>query len=140
MDSRHDVLELARFLTELSVIDYYFVPHKASNVALAALLYSMNEIPSVLPEARNEFVIELQKVSGLDLHSPNVAACRERLHLLYSQGGYAHPQSSAETRTETISPVCVSYGVSAARVAATQDNSKVRANPSAAEPSSNISN
>ncbi|CAB9521748.1 Cyclin-B2 [Seminavis robusta] len=110
MDSRHDILELTRFLAELSVIDYFFVARKGSSVALAALLNSMDEIPAVSKEAKEAFYNELQRIKGIDAESPEVLDCRERLRLLYAQGGYSRPESGAGTRNDAvISPVCVSY-------------------------------
>eukprot|EP00956_Cyclotella_meneghiniana_P045838 scaffold386881_cov53-Cyclotella_meneghiniana.AAC.1 len=38
---RHDTNELARFLTEMSVCDYWFVTKKPSNVALASLINAL---------------------------------------------------------------------------------------------------
>lgn len=111
MDVRHDILELTRFLTELSVIDYFFVSKKASSVALAALLNAMDEIPEVSDEAMAAFATEMQRISGVNMRRPDVLDCRERLRLLYAQGGYARPEPQPETRSEAISPVCVSYGL-----------------------------
>ena len=112
MDVRHDTLELSRFLSELSVIDYYFVTFKPSSVALAALLNAMEAIPGVSDEAQVDFERELQRVPGLDPTRQDVNECRDRLRLLYAQGGYSRPEvEGAEARGETISPVCVSYGV-----------------------------
>lgn len=120
MDARHDILELARFLTELSVIDYFFVSKKASSVALASLQNAMAEIPEVSEEATNDFATEIQRVSSLNLNSIEVTDCRERLRLLYAQGGYSRPETQTETRDEAISPVCVSYGLAAAQQMANQ--------------------
>lgn len=108
MDARHDVLELARFLTELSVIDYYFVAKKPSSVALAALVYAMQEIPGAA-QAEKDFAAQVEKVPGLRLDTPEVLECLERLRLLYVQGDYPGPDLAVETRTEAVSPVCVSY-------------------------------
>jgi Cyclin, C-terminal domain len=124
MDARHDTLELARFLTELSVIDYYFVSKKASSVALAALLNAMEELPEVADAAVTAFAQEIQRVSGLRPDCAEVLDCRERLRLLYAQGGYARPEPQADTRTEAISPVCVSYGLSAATAPTPLPNSQ----------------
>lgn len=113
MDVRHDILELARFLTELSVIDYYFVVHRPSLVALAALLNAMDTVPGVTSKARLELLQELGRVKGLDPSHAQVEECRNRLRLLYAQGGYSRPDEmsrSGENRTETVSPVCVTYG------------------------------
>jgi hypothetical protein len=116
MDARHDVLELSRFLGELSVIDYFFVMHRPSVVALATLLNALDLVPGVSDAARQDFQRELQHIPGLDLSSieigNEVEDCRNRLHLLYAQGGYSRPETAGgeEIRNETISPVCVSYG------------------------------
>jgi hypothetical protein len=120
MDIRHDTLELARFLSELSVIDYFFVTCKPSVVALAALLNAMESIPGVSDAARLDFDKELKRVPGLNPTRPEVEECRSRLRLLYSQGGYSRPEvEGAETRAETISPVCVSFGCTPQRNATT---------------------
>jgi Cyclin, C-terminal domain len=113
MDARHDILELTRFLTELSVIDYFFVGKKASSVALAALFNSMDEIAEVSKQAKDDFGSELRRVDGLNPASLEVLDCRERLRLLYAQGGYNRPETSSGTRNEAVSPVCVSYAFGA---------------------------
>lgn len=110
MDTRYDILELTRFLTELSVIDYYFVMHRQSVVAIAALLNSMEAIPSVSESAIADLKMELQRLPGLYPDRPEVEECRQRLRLLYQQGGYVRPETTG-TRNETVSPVCVSYGL-----------------------------
>jgi len=114
VEARYEILELARFYTELSVIDYFFVVHRASDIALAALLNAIETVSGSSEMALVEFQQELRRVNGgLDPDTPEVDECRTRLHVLYSQGGYSRPEfSGQETRNETISPVCVSYGVS----------------------------
>jgi hypothetical protein len=112
MDTRHDILELSRFLVELSVIDYFFVMHRPSVVALASLLNAMDNVRGVSETARLDFERELQRFPGLDFKRQEVEECRARLRLLYAQGGYSRPEvAGAETRNETVSPVCVSYGL-----------------------------
>ena len=120
MDARYDILELARFLTELSVIDYFFVVHRPSNVALAALLNAIEASPGASTSAQLELVSELRRVPGLDPNCQEVLECRNRLKVLYSQGGYTRPEVLAredrdgvgevlarEVRDDTISPVSV---------------------------------
>jgi Cyclin, C-terminal domain len=110
MDDRHAILELARFLTELSVIDYFFVIHKPSVVALAAILNAMEDI-STANLAIPTFCNEIKKSTPLDPSDSDVFDCCTRLRLLYAQGGYAHACTErTEFRSETVSPVCVSYG------------------------------
>jgi Cyclin, C-terminal domain len=110
LDDRHAILELARFLTELSVIDYFFVIHKPSVVAFAAILNAMEDVPGAR-SAISIFCSEVVKNTPLDPTHPNVAECRTRLRLLYAQGGYASAASErSDMRNESVSPVCVSYG------------------------------
>jgi hypothetical protein len=114
METRYEILELARFLTELSVIDYYFVVHKPSDVALAALLNSIDAVTGGSEIVILGFYNELLRVSGgFDPAKPEVEECRNRLHVLYTQGGYSRPEIHVghQTRNETESPICVSYGV-----------------------------
>jgi hypothetical protein len=113
METRYEILELARFLTELSVIDYYFVVHRSSDVALAALLNSMEAVPGSTKMTMTAFEQELSRVvGGLDPHKKEVLDCRDRLQVLYTQGGYSRPEiTGRETRDETVSPVCVSFGL-----------------------------
>jgi len=112
MEVRQEILELSRFFTELSVLDYYFVSRRPSSVALAALLESMLQVTGMSEESKNDFLREIQRVDGLDPESIEVDECRQRLKLLYAQGGYGRTEElSTEIRSETISPVCVSYGV-----------------------------
>jgi Cyclin, C-terminal domain len=106
---RHATMELARFLTELSVIDYYFVIHKPSVVAFAALLNAMEEIPAARSSVPS-FCSEILKTTSIKPASDDVLECRNRLRLLYIQGGYSTPAESAEARDESVSPVCVTYG------------------------------
>lgn len=107
---RTDILELARFLTELSVIDYFFVTQRPSHVAIAALMNGLDGIPED-PLIASQFSDEIEKVFSINTTCVEIVECRNRLRLLYAQGGYSrHSVSSAETRGDTISPVCVSYG------------------------------
>jgi hypothetical protein len=113
METRYEILELARFLTELSVIDYYFVMHRSSDVALAALLNSMEAVTGSAKMIMTGFEQELIRVAGgLDPCKKEVLECRDRLTILYTQGGYSRPEITGhETRDETVSPVCVSFGL-----------------------------
>jgi hypothetical protein len=112
METRHDLLELARFLTELTAMDYYFVNHRSSTIALAALLIAMDEISGASKDTANLLLDELEKLSRFQGISEELTACRGRLRLLYAQGGYSRPSVSNNARPETVSPVCVSHGCS----------------------------
>ena len=77
----HEVHDLAQFMVELSVMDYYFVSYKASEVAIASLLNAMERLS---PESTNQIRFPFQS-EFLDIHSSRVQACRERLALIYTQ-------------------------------------------------------
>eukprot|EP00980_Cylindrotheca_fusiformis_P011925 scaffold2830_cov131-Cylindrotheca_fusiformis.AAC.46 len=110
METRHSILELARFLTELSIIDYFFVVYRPSAVALAALLNSLEAIQGNSRAPIIDFEAELKQIPGLDPCRQDVLDCRERLQMLYEQGGYASPDvipQDYEIRDDAISPVSV---------------------------------
>jgi hypothetical protein len=118
MTVRHDVLEHARFLTELSVIDYFFVSKLSSNVGLAALLNAMDNCRTCLFASRAEFFHQLDNLEDFDPNNPEIEECRQRLRDLYEQGGYAtngvpaldhEDEMEVEQRTATISPVSVAF-------------------------------
>jgi len=112
IETRYEILEVSRFLSELSVFDYFFVMHRPSSVGLASILNAMNAVPTVSTSAVEGMKAELLRIPGLNPDSPDVMDCCERLEMLYAQGGYSRPSSgNGEPRIETISPVCVSYGV-----------------------------
>lgn len=112
IDARYEVLELARFLTEISVIDYYFVIHRPSDVALAALLNSVEVVGGLSESVSIAFQTELSRIHGCTFPTkPEVVDCRNRLQVLYAQGGYTRSDITArEPRVEAVSPVCVSLG------------------------------
>ena len=105
---RHDTLELSRFLTELSVMDYFFVSYLPSTVALAALLNAMENIPGVPYAAQLNLVAHVYHHGGMNPYSKEVNECRDRLRLHYQKGGYT-PSGHVipENRDTAVSPVCV---------------------------------
>ena len=136
----YDIADLARFLLELSVIDYYFVIHRPSNIALAAIMNAIEEVcgrsssstysssaAAALPTLA-AFTAELCRFGDgrlVDPHTEDVLQCRSRLQILYEHGGYATSNDDDDMasssgvdcgeedgRNETISsPVCVSHGL-----------------------------
>lgn len=120
---RHDILEHTRFLTELSVIDYFFVTKRSSSVALAALLNAMDNNRSFPFALRSDFIAQLRRLDNFDVNDPEILECRDRLRELYIQGGYASNAAAApespvdqemqEQRTETVSPVSVAHAFNA---------------------------
>lgn len=108
LDTRCDIFELAKFLIEMSVMDYFFVAHRPSTVATAALLNAMTTI-GVPDDTIVDFAQELLRFRDLDPAQDEVKVCQSRLLALYVQGAYDFPTSVTATddRTDTISPVSV---------------------------------
>jgi hypothetical protein len=112
METRHKILELTRFLTELSVIDYFFVVYRPSVVARAALLNSVETVHGDSKSATIDFEAELNRIPGFEPRCQEVLECSDRLQILYEQGGYSHPEIPQEYENrDAISPVCVSRWV-----------------------------
>ena len=88
---QHEVNDLAQFMVELSVMDYFFVNHKPSEVAMAALLNSMDRLH---PQATYHLDLPFES-EHVDLNSSNVQACRERLALIYAQANDESTSSSS---------------------------------------------
>ena len=94
-------------------MDYFFVSHRPSTVALAAILNAMEDIPSVPYSTQLILAAHIKNSTTMNPYSSEVNECRTRLRLHYQQGGYGRPNSSAapENRDSSISPVCVTHGV-----------------------------
>ena len=112
-DARFDVLELSRFLTELSVMDFFFVSYSPSVVALAALLNAMEDIPAVPYSAGQVLTAQIKQCTSMDSYSIEVNECRARLRVHYQHGYRPTPAvvPAQEDRDTTIYPVCVTHGV-----------------------------
>jgi lipoyl(octanoyl) transferase len=124
--ARHDVTELARFLTELSVCDYWFVTKKPSSVALAAIINALElQGPRrVDPRYKVEFLHRVVDI-GMDIaNDEEIIECYERLREMYIAGGYtptleepaennsssSNANDSSTTRVATVSPTGVQDG------------------------------
>jgi Cyclin, N-terminal domain/Cyclin, C-terminal domain len=80
----HEIYDLTQFMIELSVMDYFFVNYKPSEVAIASLLNALQCLQSLHPQ--NAAQPQLSFLTPfLDLNSPGIIACRERLVLIYAQ-------------------------------------------------------
>jgi hypothetical protein len=103
----NELQDLAQFMIELSVMDYFFVSYKPSEIAMAALLNSMDRLGSQA-KLTNDFPFNSNFV---DMYSPAVLACRERLSLIYAQaneqGGVEDPEATPAKTTEEPEPTPV---------------------------------
>lgn len=123
--ARHDVNELARFMTELSVCDYWFVTKKPSSIALASLINAMELQGGISTTTgggggrgqqaqqasrtidnrhKMDFLSRVAEL-GMDITSDDeIVECYERLSEMYRSGGYSpnfedNGSSSSNTTT-----------------------------------------
>jgi len=90
-----EIMELSRFLTELSVVDSFFISQKQSSVGLAAILNALDHFQSSLPySVIQEFIDNVSNEVSIDCESSDVDCCRLRLHEIYIKCGYVTSISS----------------------------------------------
>mmetsp|Transcript_14619 Transcript_14619/g.22560 ORF Transcript_14619/g.22560 Transcript_14619/m.22560 type:complete len:337 (-) Transcript_14619:144-1154(-) len=79
----NDIHDMARYLTELAVCDYYFVTRKPSSIALASIMFSLeltnNEVD---PRDKDRFASRVAQVA-LDVSDEEVIQCYTRLRDMY---------------------------------------------------------
>jgi len=95
---RHDINELTRFLTELSVCDYWFVTKRPSVIAFAAIVNAMElQGPErVDPRCMVKFMRHVVEM-GMDIDNDDeIIECYQRLRQLYVAGGYTPNLDTAE--------------------------------------------
>ena len=83
--TRHNLLQMAQFLIELSVCDTRFVTKSPSDIALAAMINAF-ELPA-LAHYKIEFLDLVHKI-GLAFDNDRVIGCYDILQELYNQGEY----------------------------------------------------
>lgn len=103
-----DTHDLAQFMAELSVMDYFFVNYKPSVVAIASI---MNAMDRLFPESSGDLNLPIQN-EHFDCYSKEVQECRDRLALIYAQANDQGPfdsprKEAAEQMNRTTSPVSV---------------------------------
>jgi len=110
----HEMKEVARFLTELSVCDYFFVTRKPTSIALASLLTAFDSIDEAcLPtHVRQSFLKRVQSVAHVDPYSTEVRECKARIcETYYHDAGYQQQLQEASGRLMEeqgrFSPDCV---------------------------------
>eukprot|EP00557_Chaetoceros_sp_GSL56_P011965 CAMPEP_0176476442 /NCGR_PEP_ID=MMETSP0200_2-20121128/53_1 /TAXON_ID=947934 /ORGANISM="Chaetoceros sp., Strain GSL56" /LENGTH=325 /DNA_ID=CAMNT_0017872109 /DNA_START=115 /DNA_END=1092 /DNA_ORIENTATION=+ len=88
--ARLECTELSRFLSELSVCDYFFTTKKPSHVALACILTSFEGLSRdcVSRAHCQHFVDSAFRTSWIDCTVSEVLDCRLRLRELYDKGQY----------------------------------------------------
>lgn len=88
--AKRDISELGRFMTELSVCDYWFVTKKPSSIALASLVNAMElQGPRRVDQKDKVEFLTCVVDLGIDIASDEeIMACYERLRQMYDAGGY----------------------------------------------------
>lgn len=104
MPIRNEIFELARYLSELSVCDPFFIEHDSSTIAFAAILNVLEDDVSydhVPHSSRERFLRELQTHLGLQRGKSTVRLARDRLQTMLAASVATHgdnkengPQSS----------------------------------------------
>lgn len=141
----HEIKELSRFLTELSVCDYFFTTQKPSSIALAGILLALESVNEARdPLIRNRFINQVHQIAGIYCMSEEVEVCKARLYETYYNGNLRqetpdHGMNVGTDRIETgevISPVCVSDDLQSRSVKHTRTATYSCYAPSNTEPSS----
>jgi|AntRauTorckE5430_2_1112549.scaffolds.fasta_scaffold04452_4 lipoyl(octanoyl) transferase len=110
---KSEILEITRFLTEISVCDYFFVSQNLSTVALAALYSAFDIIGTAcITEAdKAYFESEVRRLTKLESVTDEVLACMARMKHSFQQSGFTLSTfDSPKGRSEdsgNASPVCV---------------------------------
>ena len=97
---RHDIMDVARFLTELAVIDSHFAPLKPSSIGLAALLTAMEGVDNeqlAMVDKKN-FAASVYHIARVALDDPEVMDCRMRLRKKYFEGTIFDQQRENEVQ------------------------------------------
>ena len=99
---RHDVGNLAIFLTELSVCDFYFVTRKPSSIAIASIINAIELYghkpagdgsrltgpKKIEPKYKIHYLQNVVRI-GIDIADDDeIIECYERLRDMYIEGGY----------------------------------------------------
>jgi hypothetical protein len=89
------IMELTRFLTEAILIDYYFVPFKASTISIAAIFAALDITggESVMCHGTAQHIgREMSLLTKQDAFSSNVFKCMDRMKKLFDSGGFTLDQ------------------------------------------------
>lgn len=98
----HEVHDLSQFMVELSVMDYFFVSYKPSEIAIAGVLIAFDRLQ---PQREAGANFPFNKTL-IDVETPQVRACRSRLWMIFSQASdQASNDAVASNGNRTTSPV-----------------------------------
>lgn len=105
-------MEGTKFLTELAVMDYHFVPLKPSLIGLAALMIAVEAVrdDDLSMKAKEAFAYDVYRLAHIDPTDPAIMDCRVRLSEIFFQSDafrqdeavddFATPTRSTSTPTK----------------------------------------
>jgi hypothetical protein len=103
----HEVHDLSQFMVELSVMDYFFVSYRPSEIAVAGVLIAIDRL---LPERKAQTNFPFNRTL-IEIDTPQVQACRTRLLMIFAQANEQAPSNDighhALPSGRTTSPVSV---------------------------------
>eukprot|EP00558_Chaetoceros_sp_UNC1202_P003688 CAMPEP_0197233956 /NCGR_PEP_ID=MMETSP1429-20130617/1850_1 /TAXON_ID=49237 /ORGANISM="Chaetoceros sp., Strain UNC1202" /LENGTH=366 /DNA_ID=CAMNT_0042692275 /DNA_START=67 /DNA_END=1167 /DNA_ORIENTATION=- len=104
--SKIDIIELSRFLSELSVCDYFFVTHKPSSIGLACILTAFEGVSHehLSRKHRQKFVNDVYRIAKINCTIAEVHECRLRLRDIYERGNYHRRKDLPEPSPREPSP------------------------------------
>lgn len=94
-----EVIELTRFLTELSVCDYFFVTQLPSTVGIASLLNAIDLVgqDEFCKPLIQSFIRRVYEDTGLNAYSSEVQECRQRLQATFVESGFSKVKEESTT-------------------------------------------
>ena len=97
---RYDMMDVARFLTELAVIEYHFASLKPSSIGLAALLTAMEGVAEerLSMVDKQNFATNVYHIAQVSLNDPEVMDCRMRLRKMYFESSIFDQQREDEVQ------------------------------------------
>jgi len=102
------IVEVSEYLTELAVLDYFFVTKKASIVAFASVLVTMEMYQQYETSEEYCAFFTVLETIGLFRTNQDVEICRERLQGLHEMNlPYMQAQQMSHSERELSSPVSV---------------------------------
>lgn len=104
---RHDVMKNARFMTELSVCEYWFVSKKPSSIALASLVNAIElQGPHRISDIyKKDFLRRVVQI-GIDIvNDKDFLDCYERLSEIYTEGGFTSIHEESNLPAVIVDPV-----------------------------------
>jgi Cyclin len=102
------LFEIARFLTEMCVIDYFFVPFKASSIASAAVMTAIDILGETVVDFATSFHFahEIKRLTEIDVFSKEVNDCKNRMKNSFQESGISLTDFECPSTTQNIvSPI-----------------------------------